>query len=585
MRMARHPVSPGDEPLARFQLPDILLAGIVVLTVHAQIVSLFGGVRVRGWLWLVVVWAVMILFGLRQKGGAAWKRFLTERFGRKYLKAHAWELLAGGAIFLVYAYGTSHGLEHYDTGLYHAQAIRWIAEAGLMRGLGNLHTRLAYNPSSLALSALFDLNGTHAMAGFMALLLAWKSMGLRGLFRRRRMEMPDAPRLLAVYYLFMIYDEMVSPAPDYFVNCVLLYLVIAWLDAMEDDADEHSYALLCVLAVYAVTLKLSVAPLLLLTVYAVWRLCSVRTGDNGDGSVLSPASQGDKQNRPQLSPILMYFLTGCVVIAPFLIRNYYLSGYLIYPFPAIDLFDVEWKIPQGVAMYDAREIAVYGRGYMDVLRYDEPMWVWIADWERNLGFLDRMFYHMNQIMIPILLLLIIIFFIQMVRLRVRLEWSERHAAGFSLIMVLLVLYLFWFLSAPLVRYGKMILWLPGTLFYGFVIVTRQDKPLHRMKTKHRFLYAALLLFFLYKSAMLIGDDLPRADVRWLTEQQPYAAFALEQYDVIETPAGQKTPLYAPTEGDRVGSELLASPNRVRVQAIGDWSQGPGPRAGLRAVEE
>ena len=85
--------------------------------------------------------------------------------------------------------------------------------------------------------------------------------------------------------------------------------------------------------------------------------------------------------------------------------------------------------------------------------------------------------------------------------------------------------------------------------------------------------------------MLIGDDLPRADVRWLTEQQPYAAFALEQYDVIETPAGQKTPLYAPTEGDRVGSELLASPNRVRVQAIGDWSQGLGTRAGFRAAEE
>lgn len=560
MRLVLPDADEKEGLLTRFAVPDILLAGIVVLTVYAQIVSLFGGVRVRGWLCLAPVWAVMMLFGLRQKGGAAWKRFLTERFGRKYLKTHPWELLTGGAIFLVYAYGTSHGLEHYDTGLYHAQAIKWIAEIGMMRGLGNLHTRLAYNSSAFALSALFDLNGTHAMAGFMALLLAWKCMGLRGLFRRRRMEMPDAPRLLAVYYLFMIYDEMVSPAPDYFVNCVLLYLVIAWLDAMEDDADEHSYALLCVLAVYAVTLKLSVAPLLLLTVYAVWRI-------------------------KKLQPILIYLLAGCVVIAPFLIRNVFLSGYLIYPFPAIDLFNVEWKIPQGVAMYDAREIAVYGRGYMDVLRYDEPMWVWIADWEGNLGFLDRMFYHMNQVMIPILLLLIIIFFIQMVRLRVRLEWSERHAAGFSLFMLLLVLYLFWFLSAPLVRYGKMILWLPGTLFYGFVIVTRQDKPLHRMKTKHRFLYAALLLFFLYKSAMLIGDDLPRADVRWLTEQQPYAAFALEQYDVIETPAGQKTPLYAPTEGDRVGSELLASPNRVHMQAIGDWSQGPGPRAGLRAVEE
>ncbi|MEI6021803.1 MAG: hypothetical protein WCR21_11800 [Bacteroidota bacterium] len=36
---------------------------------------------------------------------------------------------------------------------------------------------------------------------------------------------------------------------------------------------------------------------------------------------------------------------GTIVLAPWLVRNIILSGYLIYPFPALDIFNFDWKIP------------------------------------------------------------------------------------------------------------------------------------------------------------------------------------------------------------------------------------------------
>lgn len=39
----------------------------------------------------------------------------------------------------------------------------------------------------------------------------------------------------------------------------------------------------------------------------------------------------------------IYLLCGCVVLAPWLVRNVLISGWLIYPFAAIDLFSVDWK--------------------------------------------------------------------------------------------------------------------------------------------------------------------------------------------------------------------------------------------------
>ena len=67
--------------------------------------------------------------------------------------------------------------EVYDTALYHNQAIQWIEESGVVKGLGNLHNRLAYNSSFFALQALFNWasvcgQSLHGMNSFIAIVFS-----------------------------------------------------------------------------------------------------------------------------------------------------------------------------------------------------------------------------------------------------------------------------------------------------------------------------------------------------------------------------------------------------------------------------
>ena len=165
-----------------------MMAGLLVLNVYAEYFSLFAGVGF--WTSLIAVFAAVI-------GGMLLRRDLADFFKisktqacqkktersdeglenskslwRKKNKA-VWLLYAG--LTLLFAYGSSRGYMHYDTGLYHAQAIRWIEEYGVVPGLANLHSRFGYNSASFALSAFFSetwLIGRpmHCVAGFFALL-------------------------------------------------------------------------------------------------------------------------------------------------------------------------------------------------------------------------------------------------------------------------------------------------------------------------------------------------------------------------------------------------------------------------------
>jgi hypothetical protein len=183
--------------------------------------------------------------------------------------------------------------------------------------------------------------------------------------------MADAVRVGAIYYLFTIMDEMVSPASDYFAMCMVFYILISWLELdREKEKGFYPYAMLAVLTVYAVTIKLSASPLVLLTIKPVWKIIRSR-------------------QKKRYRIIIYYIGLGLLVSVPFFIRNVIISGWLVYPFTAVDLFDVIWKIPEGTALYDAHEIAVYGRGYTDVALYDMPLTGWFPHWWQTLGSFNK----------------------------------------------------------------------------------------------------------------------------------------------------------------------------------------------------
>lgn len=502
-----------------------LYAGIGAVTVYAQFFSIF---------WKVGLWANLILLLICILCVAVLKRQFLEELQTCRLTISPIKAVLILALFLIFAYGTSTGIIHYDTGLYHAQSIRWIEEYGVVPGLGNLHSRLAYNSAAFCLSALYSMaflggQSYHCAAGFLAFLLALVCMEA---FTRERIKSPrisDFARLAAVYYLLIIFDEMVSPASDYFMVLLVFFIIIRWLDLMEWKERLYlPYALLCVLGVVVLTVKLSGALILLL--------------------VLKPAFMMIREKRGK--DIFRFLSLGVLAVLPFLIRNVILSGWLIYPFTALDFFHFEFKIPKGMAEYDAREIQVYGRGFSDVERYGEPIMDWLPEWIRNLDATNKAFLAMALSGV-ILLLLLTVYAI----------WKRKkdmadflHVTG-----TLAVCFLFWLFSAPLIRYGCVFLWLLPVLVWGYLYL-KISPQLDRFKIY----FILLAVFGVYKLSAFGIEVYKGASGRYLIYQKDYENFETMSYEL------HGVTFYYPVSGDRVGyRDFPSAPQKAEDIFLGD----------------
>ena len=346
-----------------------IITGVVLVTVYSQIVSLFAGVGLGANIGLI---SICLLIGVYYRyelweDAESMLRNLTAR-GDIYIYL---------IVFILMAYATSHGIMHYDSDLYHAQAIHWIEKYGIVRGLGNLHVRFAYNSSAFPLCALYSMSfftgqSFHVMSGFFALLLAWQCVDIRHVYRRGHFVISDFARLAAIYYLFTIFDEVVAPASDYFLSTLVFYIIIHWLDIYAKHERSYvPYILLALLGIFAVTIKLSAAPMVLLSIIPIYKLMHDRSKEKTLAFWISVA-------------------LGFIIVLPFLIRNIMISGWLLYPVTFLDLFNFEWEIPKGVAAYDALEIKTFGRGYNDVASFGNVHFgEWVPHWFSGISGINR----------------------------------------------------------------------------------------------------------------------------------------------------------------------------------------------------
>lgn len=509
--------------------PDaFLMCGIVCVTVYAQFYSLSARVGAAANVILCAVCGTIVWID-RQVFAETVRRVLSaEHFG--CLKLCAWI-----GLFLLFAYGTSRGMIHYDTGLYHAQSIRWIEEYGVVKGLGNLHGRLAYNSASFALSALYSMvflggQSYHCTAGLLAFILALVCLELVGHIRAGRLWTSDFARVMCVYYLVNIFDEMVSPASDYYMVLLTFYLVIRWLGLLErEEKAVLPYALLSVLGVFLMTVKLSAALILMLVIYPAG--CLLR----------------EKKWRETAA----YLGLGFVTALPFFIRNVLISGWLVYPFTQVDLFDVVWKIPKGLADYDAREIQVWGRGYTDVLQFDLPVYQWLPGWFRGLAGSDKAFVLAAAASVLVLL----VYAAGMV-----LGWWQRRWEFLLVQGMAAASFLFWLGTSPLMRYGCVYVYLTSAVVFGGMYET----VLRKWKAAERAVSVLMVLFLFYKGFAL-GREMAESYVNdyWIF-QKDYENYETYSYEI------KGIPFYCPTEGDRAGYESFpSSPTQAQIQFLGE----------------
>ncbi len=439
----------------------LLMAGLGAATVYAQFFSLFYRVSLLANVVLVIFSAMTVLFWHQDM-----KRLLTESFRGS---SRAVKILIP-VLFVLWAYFTSRGYMVHDTKLYHAQSIRWIEEYGIVPGQGVVNSRFSYNSSVFSLAALYSLKfvfgqSMHAMSGWFAFLLSVTTLDIiKGV---KKFRFSDFANVAAIYYLTLITDEVLAPSSDYATMCVLFFLVIKWLRLLEqpkEDQQTAPYGLLCVLGVYALTLKLTAGLILLLLIKPAYRLLKEK----------------------QWKQILCYLLLGILTAAPWLIRGVLISGWFLYPFPALDLFDLPWKQKTEWVKTDAGAIKTWGRGVNNSVLAAQPIWEWYGTWFKTLSLMEK-----GIALVDIAALVSFVGAAIAVFLRKNWENLDRLLVCATAACS----YLYWQTSAPLPRYGYTYMLLLPALVFGWGIL---------LLKKDRLLRGGLALYGVYKIVMLIS---------------------------------------------------------------------------------
>ena len=490
------------------EITSLLYAGLGVATVYSGIYSLFAGVSLMANVLLVITCGLIAVI-FRDQLGEFWsKQKISITKGKLFFVL---------VLMLLFSYGASRGYLHFDSGLYHAQAIRWIEEYGVVPGLANLHCRLAYNSAAFTLTALYSMEflvgqSLHTVAGFMAMVLCGKALSVVQVFSRKKVRISDFVKVALLFYISIVYTEMMSPASDYFAMLFLFYIVLTWIELEEkQEKNITTYSMLCVLLAVTVTVKLSAAIMLLM--------------------VLKPAVVLIKEKK--YGQIAIYISLGLLAVFPYLARNVILSGWLVYPFPSIDLFSFDWKIPAGEAAYDGEEIKVYAKGMTDVLLKDTPMTQWLPNWFRALKGLEKIWVLSSAASV-------ILGVIAMVWGIVKKD-SEKYGLYF-LEMVLIAGYLFWQIGTPLVRYGYIYI-----LAFPFFTIGLWFVAILGKREKSYLLFAAVLVFFfVYKGSNLVESIVDSAHQNYYVWQRDYETREYSSYEI------EGIEFYVPLNSGQIG---------------------------------
>jgi hypothetical protein len=308
-----------------------------------------------------------------------------------------------------------------DTGLYHIQNIKWISSFKVVPGLGNLQGRFAFNNHSFLTEALFSFSFIkadffHLLNSYLLLILSvtlirllseyltvnsWKTLLYSGLLM-----------LLQVFYL----KAASSPTPDIFALAGIWFVFIIYIEKISARENRRYWIPMLFTAFLTVTVKLSAFPValilfLFLTEYrsALWK------------------------------KIVLVAIPAILVFVPYFIRNYIISGYLIYPFPALDLFNPDWKIPLNYVREMSSIIAAHAQsGGWD----QYPFTTWFPHWFSHLSPAFRL------VSCYILISPLFMSAIFLLSGDMRKTWS----GFFKLCVICVIAIVYWFLNAPNFRF-------------------------------------------------------------------------------------------------------------------------------------
>lgn len=364
----------------------------------------------------------------------------------------------------------------YDSGLYHIQSIKWIQEYSVVPGLANLHGRFGFNPNIFTIFALTSLKEIFKQEIFSVNFVIYSILVLHSINRIYKILKQEGftnSFLLHSIVLFLILEQFMSlssPTPD-LISIVLPLYILTNLPKNENGIHSklnlENYFSSIILSVYTISVKLATIPLCILILLLIIRY-------KFDGKKL-------------LIVISIIFL----ILLPWLIRNVILSGYLIYPFSAIDIFNFDWKVPLNAVVSEKLSITGWarnpGEGYKEAAQM--KFWEWFPIWWNTISKLNRLF-------IVISFLSPIFIFIYSLFKKIKIDFQT-----FAILFTSWIGVIFWILLAPDIRFGKAFLGVSAIsplLYFNFKI---NFFPIKISKTSKQII---LVFIFIIVSVFLIN---------------------------------------------------------------------------------
>jgi hypothetical protein len=323
-----------------------------------------------------------------------------------------------------------------DTESYHAQSIQWIRKYAVVPGLGNIHGRLAFNSMFFVISGLFTfqikdilifpVNGIAYIVLVIKLLILYKKENVPG------SGWKEVFYIMIILISFLVFiPNLNSPSPDIICAILIIYAFTMVMNIAEEWGQTNSVRiiLLNLLVFSCITFKISSVFLVLLLIFLI--------------------------NKDILKRSIISIVIGILVITPFIIRNYYLSGYVIYPFPSLDIFNTDWKIPVNDVIAMKTEIAGFAKvstiSAFDVgkMRFSE----WLLPWFKLLDSVSKILVVMN--LFSVITVILMLFKKEYFLVRIQL--------------IILLNLLFWFIMAPDPRFAYGFIFLGFSLNVSFIV--------------------------------------------------------------------------------------------------------------------
>ncbi|MCH4191059.1 MAG: hypothetical protein LKF52_02040 [Butyrivibrio sp.] len=498
---------------------DIMFViGTCIITVYAETLSIFYRVGTLATLALAVICGISAVY--------ARKEILSQLLTfRKWIKnENIWKKVL---IFIAFAFFLALSCQQVwadDDYGYHIQAIEWINRYGIVKGQGILHFRFAYNSAFLSLQALYNwasligynLHTVNSLYACLFTIYCILTINRKREEHKPSLKVSDVMKVFAVVYILINYSTLIGVETDPLPLMVYMYLFIKWTEYIEEKQLVEQFAIICLLSVFALTLKLSIGSMAVLTIYPLYKLLKQK----------------------QWKTIGICILCGILILAPFLVRNVIISGYLIYPFYKLDLFNVDWKIPESVVINDYNGIVIWGRGLKEYTEYDT--------WENIMKYPFLKWFPVWFVQLPVIYKIWFCFFAVctiefVIVLCLKAARKQKINLMEFTLGVALFCALYWFLNAPLIRYGACLM-----VIFSIMEISFYHRKINKVIIAGAALWGCVALAIslgipiwpaAYEHSEMVGTQMP-----------------------ITYEDGKRVTLYAPKEGGHCDPDVFPGTN-------------------------